>query len=76
MATDLISLAWSQGYDVAIIVSSDRDFVPVADFLQSKGIKVMHGAFPPAGSQLSQRCWGNFNMAAVMPKFQLGRAGA
>lgn len=70
MATDLVSLAWSNAYDVAIIVSSDRDFVPVADFLQSKGIKVIHAAFPPAGSQLSQRCWGNFNVINLMDKFR------
>lgn len=66
MATDLISLAWSDGYDVAVLVSSDKDFVPVADFLQSKGVKVIHGAFPPAGSQLSQRCWGNFSITKLM----------
>ena len=70
IATDMISLAWSNGYDVAIIVSSDRDFVPVADFLQSKGLKVIHGAFPPLGSQLSQKCWGNFSVASLMPKFK------
>lgn len=70
IATDLVSLAWSNGYDIAVIVSSDRDFVPVADFLQSKGIKVIHAAFPPAGSQLSQRCWGNFNVISVMAKFR------
>lgn len=70
IATDLISLAWSNGYDVAVIVSADRDFVPVADFLQSKGIKVIHAAFPPSGSQLSQRCWGNFNVISQMAKFR------
>lgn len=70
IATDMISLAWSNGYDVAIIVSSDRDFVPVADFLQSKGIKTIHAAFPPTGSQLSQRCWGNFSVINQMPKFR------
>lgn len=70
IATDLISLAWSNGYDVAVIVSADRDFVPVADFLHSKGIKVIHAAFPPSGSQLSQRCWGNFNVINQMAKFR------
>ena len=70
IATEMISLAWSNGYDVAIIVSSDRDFVPVADFLQSKGIKVIHAAFPPSGSQLSQRCWGNFSLTNLMPKIR------
>ena len=63
-------IAGRYSYDVAVIVSADRDFVPVADFLQSKGIKVIHAAFPPSGSQLSQRCWGNFNVINQMAKFR------
>ncbi len=70
IATDLISLAWSNGCDVAVIASADRDFVHVANFLQSKGIKVIHAAFPPAGSQLSQKCWANFNVTNLMAKFK------
>ncbi len=70
MATELISLAWAQAYDVAVLVSSDRDFVPVAEFLQTKGIKIVHGAFPPQGSQLSQKCWGNINLVKLMPSFE------
>ena len=30
IVTDMISLAWSNSYDVAMLVSSDKDFVPVA----------------------------------------------
>ena len=29
IATEMISLAWVKNYDVAILVSSDHDFVPV-----------------------------------------------
>jgi len=70
MATDLISLAWSNGYDVAVLVSADRDFVPVVEFLQSRGIKVVHGAFPPNGSQLSQKCWGSLSIPKLMQSFR------
>jgi len=69
MVADMISLAWAQAYDAAVLVSADRDFVPVADFLQTKGIKVIHGAFPPIGSHLSQRCWANMNLTSLMPLF-------
>lgn len=72
IATDLISLAWADAYDVAVLVSADRDFVPVVEFLQTKGIKVVHGAFPPKGSHLSQKCWGNMNLRALMEQFRLG----
>ncbi len=70
IVTDMISLAWSNSYDVAVLVSSDRDFVPVADFLQTKGLKVIHGAFPPKGSHLSQKCWGNVAIPALMSQFK------
>jgi uncharacterized LabA/DUF88 family protein len=69
IVADMISLAWANAYDAAVLVSSDRDFVPVADFLQTKGIKVVHGAFPPKGSHLSQRCWASLNLNNLMPAF-------
>ena len=70
IATDIVSLAWANGFNCAVLVSSDRDFVPVAEFLQTKGIKVVHGAFPPSGSALSQKCWGHLNLPKMRNGFQ------
>lgn len=69
IVTDMISLGWEQSYDVAVLVSSDRDFVPVAEYLQTKGIKVIHGAFPARGSQLTQKCWGSFSLPSLSAQF-------
>ena len=55
---------------IAVLVSADRDFVPVAEFLQNEGLKVVHGCFPPKGSHLSQKCWGNLNITKMMPAFK------
>lgn len=71
MATDMISLAWSDNYDIAVLVSSDRDFVPVAEFLGTRGLKVIHGAFPPKGAQLSGRCWGSIDVRRLRSEFRL-----
>lgn len=70
MATDMISLAWVDNYDIAVLVSSDRDFVPVAEFLETRGIKVIHGAFPPRGSELTTRCWGSIKIPQLREKFR------
>ena len=70
IATDLIRLAWEGGYDAAVLVTADRDFVPVAEFLQTKGIKIIHGTFPPTSSELTQKCWGHLDMPNLMPKFK------
>ncbi len=65
MATDMISLARADNYHIAVLVSSDKDFVPVFEFLQRKGIKVIHGAFPPKGAQLTRECWGSIPIAGL-----------
>ena len=70
MATDMISLAWVDNYDIAVLVSSDRDFVPVAEFLETRGIKVIHGAFPAKGSELTARCWGSINIPHPLVELQ------
>lgn len=70
MATDMISLAWVNNYDIAVLVSSDRDFVPVAEFLETKGIRVIHGAFPPEGAQLTERCWGSIDIGGLREEFR------
>lgn len=73
IATDMISLAWANGYNVGVLVSSDRDFVPVVEFLQTKTIKVIHASFPPLGSELSQKCWGNVAVPSFIEKIRLAR---
>lgn len=70
MATDLVSLAWEGAYDLAVLVSSDQDFVPAAEYLQSKGIKVIQASFPPNGMLLRQKCWGSIDISNFMEEFK------
>ena len=71
IATDMIKLAWVDNYDVAVLLSADRDFVPVVEFLSTRGIKTIHGAFPPQGAMLTQSCWGNVRIPSIMERFRL-----
>lgn len=66
LATDLIRYAWEDAYDVAVLVTSDNDMLPCVEFLQQKGRILVHGAFPPQGAELSQKCWANIDL----PKFR------
>lgn len=70
IVTDMMSLAWNGAYDVAVLVSADRDFIPVAEELQSRGIKVIHGKIGKAGMDLAAHCWANFDLYAERTKFQ------
>lgn len=70
IATDMISLAWVDNYDVAVLVSSDRDFVPVVKFLGTRGVKVIHGAFPPKSAELTRNCWGSICIPDICNEFR------
>lgn len=70
LVTDLVSLAWEGAYDIAVLVSADQDFVPAAEYLQNKGIKVIHGGFPPSGMLLRQKCWGTIDIPRFMTEFK------
>lgn len=62
IATDMIRLAWEESYDYAVLVSSDADYVPAVEFLNSKGRRVIHVGFPPKGMSLAKTCWASLNM--------------
>ena len=70
MATEMIRLAWVDNYDIAVLVSSDKDFVPVAAFLETRGIKVLHGAFPPSGAHLTRECWSSIDLPKLREQFR------
>jgi uncharacterized LabA/DUF88 family protein len=70
IATDMIKLAWEDSYDWAILVSSDRDFVPAVEFLAGKGRKVLHAGFPPRGSELAAKCWGSLDLRPYLTQLE------
>jgi uncharacterized LabA/DUF88 family protein len=68
IVTDMVSLAWENAWDVAILVSSDKDFIPAVEFLNSKGYRVVNVHFPPAGIHLSRTCWGSIDLRSHLNK--------
>ena len=70
IATDLIRLAWMDNYDVAVLASSDRDFIPVVEFLETRNIKVIHCTFPQQGLELARVCWGSIAIPAIREQFR------
>ena len=71
IATDMIRLAWMGNYDVAVLASSDRDFIPVVEFLETRNIKVIHCTFPQQGLELARACWGSISIPEIRGQFRL-----
>ena len=70
IVTDMISLAWEDAWDVAILVSSDHDFIPLVEFLTTKGRKVINAYFPPKGADLARTCWASIDLLAHLAALQ------
>ena len=70
IATDMIRLAWESAWDVAILVSSDRDFIPVVEFLASKGKRVLNVHLPPKGIHLARTCWASIDLNPLLPRLE------
>lgn len=67
IVTDLVNLAWESAYDVALLVSSDRDFVPAVDLLQRKNFKVVNACWNGQGNELARVCWASFPLDVLIP---------
>jgi len=62
IVTDLVGLAWEGAYDVAILVSAGKDFIPAVEHVQSKNHKVINAAWRGRGNQLASVCWASFEI--------------
>ncbi|MEU9887880.1 NYN domain-containing protein [Sphaerisporangium sp. NPDC051011] len=65
IVTDMLSLAWQDAYDVAVLITSDADFVPAVERIQERGLKVINAGWSGKGHQLKAACWGSFDLDAV-----------
>ena len=57
LAVDMVKLAYNNAYDIAILVSSDGDFIPAVEAVQEIGKSVENIGFPNKFSwHLRQKC--------------------
>lgn len=62
IVTDLMKLAWEGAWQVAVLVSSDHDFIPAVELLAAKGYRVVNAHFPPKGMNLARKCWASIDL--------------
>lgn len=74
IVTDLMSLAWDNTYDLAILLSSDKDFVPAVRYLQTKNFKVVNATWRGHGFDLATESWASFELDRLMPQLIRNRA--
>ncbi len=67
--TDLITFAFDDNYDIAVLVSGDADYAPAVEYIQKKTDKqVVQAFFKAHGDQLRNACWDHIFFDDLMPK--------
>jgi uncharacterized LabA/DUF88 family protein len=74
LITDLYELSAGGALDVAVLVSSDSDFVFPVVGLQGRGVKVVNAAWRGAGQELARASWATLDLDELIPS--LVREGA
>ncbi len=75
MACEMVVHALRDHYDVAIVVSGDRDFVPAMQHVQAAGKMVEVAAFAKSVSDEAIRSADRFHKLETMPLLQMSAAG-
>jgi uncharacterized LabA/DUF88 family protein len=68
IVTDLLSLAWQDAFNVAVLLSSDADFIPAVVRIQEKGLKVINVSWAQHGHELKKACWAAFDLDEIAPQ--------
>ena len=67
--TDLLTLAFDDNYDIAVLISGDADHAPAVQYLQKKTDKqVIQAFFKAHGDELRNACWDHVFLDDMMQK--------
>lgn len=70
IATEMLDVGLQGLCDLIILVSADKDFIPVVDRLSQKNVKCISAFFPGRGHELAQHCWGKFDLFILRDNFR------
>jgi uncharacterized LabA/DUF88 family protein len=70
IVTGLLSLAGEGAFDAAVLVSSDTDYLPAVEWLQSRGFKVINATWANHGHELARACWASFELDGIVSKLR------
>ncbi|OFV83145.1 MAG: hypothetical protein A2Y78_02280 [Acidobacteria bacterium RBG_13_68_16] len=75
LITDLYELSAADALDVAVLVSSDSDFVFPVVGLQGRGVKVVNAAWRGVGQELARTSWATLDLDELIPSLVRESAG-
>lgn len=63
LATDMVRMGLEDGFNLAVLVTNDSDFVPAVRVIRNGLKRVVHARFVPSGAALAAVCDSGFDLA-------------
>lgn len=76
LVTLMLQKAWMDNYDIAVLVSSDRDFIPTVEFLRNRNKKCIQAGFRGSGIDLARNCWASIDIDNIREDFRRKKSAA
>ena len=70
IAVEMLDMSFSGRCDALVLVSADKDFIPVIKKLWNHGTKVIHAFFPNHGHELAKESWASFDLFRIREQFR------
>jgi len=66
IAIELFHYALENGYEKAVLISNDQDFVPAIEYIQRRGNQIIHASFKNQGFAVKKACWSHIDFEDIM----------
>jgi len=71
---NMLDMSYSKRCDIMVLVSADKDFIPIIEKVQNHNIKLIHAFFPNHGHDLARKSWASFDLFKAREQFRRGNA--
>ena len=68
IVADMLTLAWEEQYDLALLLTSDADIVPAVEGLQRNNVKVINATWKGHGHELAKAAWASFELDQLVQR--------
>jgi len=72
LVADLLTLAWEDAFDIAVVLSDDADMGAAIEYLKRKGKKVYHASFARLahGQEIRKLCFGLIDLETILDEIK------
>ncbi len=70
IATEMLTMVFTNKCDAIVLVSADKNFIPLVGNVLNQCVKTINAFFPSRGIELANNCWASFDLFKTREGFR------